>query len=223
MVTVDMQSLPAEIIDKIAGDLDLQSLRNLRLACKLLSCYCGTCFKSFFKSQHTDLTLNSLQQLSQITHHPKLGPAVQELTILATVYDTSELDRTLATKRRREFEQQGVFSVTTVPQATREQLDEARRSREQLFTEMEQQQRMMRDESDVQLLADALRGLGKLTILAVEATVVEGFGGYTPTPSAREWHPIWIRAAQVYRSAMLAIAHSRVAVDSLQIYRASQR
>ncbi|KAL8730397.1 MAG: hypothetical protein Q9181_004673 [Wetmoreana brouardii] len=129
----------------------------------------------------------------------------------------------LVTKRRRAFEQPDEFSDVTEPQATQEELDEAQNSRNQLAVEMEQQQRMTRVESDVQLLAAALRIFGKLAVLAVEAAVTPHLSSHIPSSSAREWHPIWIRAAQVYRVTMLAIARSSVAVGFLQIYRASWR
>lgn len=52
----------------------------------------------------------------------KLGSAVQNLTVLATVCDVSVLDRMLSTKRRRITERQGVFTTTTEPEATQEEV-----------------------------------------------------------------------------------------------------
>ncbi|KAL8691641.1 MAG: hypothetical protein Q9218_003176 [Villophora microphyllina] len=88
---------------------------------------------------------------------------------------------------------------------------------------MEQQQQMMRDKSNMHLLTDALRKFRELAVLAIEAAVFQGLGGHLEASSAREWHPIWIRASQVYRTTTLAIAQSSVAIASLQAYHMSQR
>ncbi|KAL8855445.1 MAG: hypothetical protein Q9178_007915 [Gyalolechia marmorata] len=125
----------------------------------------------------------------------------------------------LSTKRRRIHEQQGVFSVTTEPKATQEELDEAQKSRDRLVKRRSEQQQMRRDESDVKLLAAALRSLRTLDVLAVGAAIDQGSEEKLITPSAaREWHPTWIRGSQVYQIVMLAIAHSGVAVNTLTIY-----
>ncbi|KAL8766890.1 MAG: hypothetical protein Q9209_006438 [Squamulea sp. 1 TL-2023] len=220
-----LRTLPAEVTEKIVEYLDLASICNLRLSCQEIanSCY-GPHFKSYFKQQRTTLTSGSLQKLHQITSNPKLAPAVRTVAVIAVVYDASELDRMLSTKRRRVHEQQGVFSVTTEPAATQEELDEAQRSRDRLKSEREEQQEMRSDESDVQLLADALRNLGALDVLTVEAAIDQGNADKLVASSApRAWHPIWIRGSQVYRIVMLAIARSGVAINGLTFYNNSQR
>ncbi|KAL8913213.1 MAG: hypothetical protein Q9171_001927 [Xanthocarpia ochracea] len=143
---------------------------------------------------------------------------------MAVVCDTSELDRMLSTKRRRIHEKQGVFSVTTEPKATQEELDEAQRNRDILVSQRSEQQQMRRDESDVQLLAATLRSLRTLDVLAVESVIDQGSEEkLVASSAAREWHPIWIRGSQVYQIVMLAIAHSGVAINTLTIYNGSQR
>ena len=148
---------------------------------------------------------------------------VQTLTIVATVCDTSELDRLLPTKRRRITERQGVFTCTTEPEATPEELEDAQRSREQLVNQLKERERLACDESDVHALAAALREFGSLKTLSLEAAVDQGLGNYIAPSSAREWHPIWIRAVEVYRTVTLAIARSSVAIESLHIYKNSTR
>lgn len=218
-----LDGLPTELVDKIAEDLDLDSIRNLRLACKALHdrSY-GPRFRSYFETQQTDLSVKSLERLCQIARHSRLGSAVQSLVVLAVVYDTSEIDHLLETGRRRVFEQQGVFSITTEPTAT-EELDEAKKNREQLCALMQEQQAVIRNESGFQLLADALRSLGKLAILEVEAAVVQEPGKYGTASSTCEWHRVWVRATQVYRTVTLAIAGSGIAVDALHFYKSSRK
>ncbi|KAL8922495.1 MAG: hypothetical protein Q9172_003540 [Xanthocarpia lactea] len=220
-----LEGLPLEVVHNIVEELDLAAICNLRLTCRGLSnrC-CSPRFKSFFKQQAINLTSEDLRRLCLVASHPRIGPAVRNLAVMAVVCDTSELDRILSTKRRRIHEKKGVFSVTTEPKATQEELDEAQKSRDRLVSQRSEQQQMRRDESDVQLLAAALRSLHTLDVLAVEAAIDQGSEEkLIASSAAREWHPIWIRGSQVYQVVMLAIAHSGVAVNTLTIYNGSQR
>ena len=219
-----LNGIAGELVEKINEDLDLPSIRNLRLTCKTLGdrC-CGPRFRSFLEHQKTDLTASSLQRLCRLAHHSRLGSAVLTLTVLATINDASEIGRMLSTKRRRITEQQGMLVCTTELEATQEELDEAHQSHERLVARTQEQQQMTRDESEVRLLADALRSFGLLAILEIEAVVDQGSGNFLASSSAQEWHPVWIRAVEVYRTVMLAIAHSSIAVDTLHVYKGSRR
>ncbi|KAL9612075.1 MAG: hypothetical protein Q9167_003297 [Letrouitia subvulpina] len=75
----------------------------------------------------------------------------------------------------------------------------------------------------VQLLTEALRSLGTLTALTIEAAVAQGFGSLTTPSSAREWHSVWTQATQVYRTVTLSIAQSSIAIDTLRFYQTSSR
>ena len=90
--------------------------------------------------------------LSAIT--PSSVKLFNSILILAVVYDTSELDRMLRAKRKHIFEQKGVFSLTTEPQATAEEFEEAQKARETLLTQKQEQEIIMRDELDIQFLID---------------------------------------------------------------------
>ena len=217
-----LDGIAGELVEKINEDLDLPSIRNLRLTCKTFGdrC-CGPRFRSFLEHQETDLTASSLRKLCQLAHHSKLGSAVLKLTVLATINDASGPGRMVSTKRRRITQNQGMLVCTTDPEATQEELDGAQQSHERLVARTQEQQQMTRDESDVRLLADALRSFGLLAVLEIEAVVDQG-SGYLASSSAVEWHPVWIRAAEAYRTVMLAIAHSSIAVDTLHVYKGSR-
>lgn len=94
-----LEEIPVELVERIARGPDLASIRNLRVTTKSLGdrC-CGPCFKRFLKHQRTDLTPDSVRRLCQIATDPKLGSAIQHLTVLAVVNDKSELDSMLSTK-----------------------------------------------------------------------------------------------------------------------------
>lgn len=219
-----LDRVPPELIERIAENLDLPSICNLRLTCKVISnrSY-GPRFLSFFRQQKTDLTSKSLQRLCQITTHPLLRSAVESLTVLAVVYHTSKLDDMLKTGCQHTVIKEGVFFKTKLRRVTQEELDEARANREELLAQMQKQKEMTGNMSDVQLLTDALGSLGKLATLKLEAAIAQDPSGYTSSSSVREWHPVWIRAVQVYRIVMLAMGRSGIAVKNLRIYKASQR
>ena len=221
-----LNGVAQELVDNIVDHLNLTSISSLRLACRRLGdrC-CGQRYKSFFRQQALDLTPERLQRLCHIAAHPKLGLAVRVIEVTAVVYDTSELERMLSTKRRRIHEWRDGLSTTTEAQLDPGELDEAESSFDRLVSQRRQQEKMRRDESDVQLLADALRMLGMLDVLALEADVDQGnHNQLIPTSTAAcEWHPIWIRASQVYGVVMSAIARSQIRVDTLTIYKQSLR
>ncbi|KAL8991986.1 MAG: hypothetical protein Q9169_007471 [Polycauliona sp. 2 TL-2023] len=220
-----LHGIAQELIDRIVGGLDITSICSLRLTCKALGdrC-CGQRYLDHFGGQLVDLTTYSLRRLCLIAAHPKFGPAVRTIAITAVVYDTSELERMLQTKRQRIQEKQGMFTTTTEPQASQDELDEAQRNLARLHSGQNEQQQMRRDESDVQLFADALRKLGTLEILTVEAAVDQGNQHQLVNSTAvRDWRPIWIRASQVFTIVMSAIERSEAAIQTLAMYNQSLR
>ncbi|KAL9012678.1 MAG: hypothetical protein Q9173_002567 [Seirophora scorigena] len=220
-----VEDLPQELVDKIIEGLDLFAIKSLRLTCKKVCDRTHARFRCFFASQRTDLTSKSLKRLSQIANHPKLASAVQSVVVLALVYDLSELDRMLRIKRRRIYQHQGLFSATTEPHATPEELEEAQQTRERLHAQIQERDTMIRNEADLQLVADTFRSFGKLNTLAVEPAVSRGRAKHELASSVHEWRTIWIRAAQVYHTVMLSVARSGVAISNLHVYtsKASQR
>lgn len=223
---LSLDGVAQELVDNIVDHLDLTSISSLRLACRRLGDHCcGQRYKSFFRQQALDLTPERLQRLCRIAAHPKLGSAVRVIEVSAVLYDTSELERMLSTKRRGIHEKRSILSITTEPQVDRGELDEAETRLDRLVSRQREQEEMRRDESDVQLLADTLRKLGTLDVLALEAAVDQGNQNQLiPTSTAAcEWHPIWIRASQVYGIVVSAIARSQVRVDTLTIYKKSLR
>lgn len=219
-----LDDVPVELVERIARDLDLASIRNLRLTTKSLGdrC-CGPCFKRFLRHQRTDLTPDSVRRLRQIATDPKLGSAIQHLTVLAVVYDRSELDSMLSTKRGRFIRKNPMGGAAYEPCPTEKEFDEFQHSRKKLVERMRGQKPLKSDEAEVQLLTDALRKVGSLAILTVEAAVDQGFDDYVSPLSVREWYLVWVRAAKVYQNAMLAIARSSITIDSLRVFKDTQR
>ena len=214
---------PPEIVDKITEDLDLSSICALRLTCKFLADQCcGPQFLSYFHNQRTDLSRESLQRLNQISQHTRLGRAVRRVKVSAVFYDISELDNMLLTKNRRQKHPM-LASSNVIASMSQDQLDEASANREHVLANLREQQQMKSDQSDIRLLADALRGFGTLATLTVDAAVMQGLKEYVAPSTVYSWYPVWVRAARVYHTTMLAIACSSIAINDLQIYTSVQR
>lgn len=99
---LNLDRLPPEVVERIIQYVDLDTIKSLRLTSRVLGERClGPRFKSFLKRQTTDLTKRSLQSLCALASHPTLRPVVKNLTIMATVYDTFEVQRILCIKKRR--------------------------------------------------------------------------------------------------------------------------
>ncbi|KAL2013888.1 hypothetical protein VTN00DRAFT_1413 [Thermoascus crustaceus] len=195
---LNLNHVPPEVVEKIIKYLDLNTIKSLRLTSKVFGERClGPRFKSFLKQQTTDLTEQSLWSLCTLASHPELGPAVKNLTIMATVYDASKLERILSTKKRRIVESSGPFA-------------------------RKEEREALSNESVIDSLASALRLLGRLDSVDLDATVVQG-PNVTVSTATGEWHPIWILASQVYCLTMSAVARSGVAVDTVTVYRNTPR
>ncbi|KAL9601179.1 MAG: hypothetical protein Q9219_002679 [cf. Caloplaca sp. 3 TL-2023] len=219
-----LAGIPQELLEAIVEDLELDSLCNLRLTCRTLRelLYCPR-FKSFFARQTTDLTLQSLERLRQLAAHPKLGPAVRTLRILAVVIDVGKYNYRVVTKSRRVHEYSRVSSITSEAQAGEVEIEEAQQSSEQLLTLQQEQQKMIRNNSELHGLVGALRIWKQLDTVALQAAVVQTPGQYTLASSLRDWRLVWIRAAQVYRTVTEAIASSSVMIHTLDICKRSTR
>ncbi|PYI11232.1 hypothetical protein BO78DRAFT_130249 [Aspergillus sclerotiicarbonarius CBS 121057] len=210
---------PAVVVDVILDYLDLETIKALRLTNRAWGYLClGPRFKSFVRHQTTNLTAKSLQSHMDLAYHPDLHPAVKTLTIVADVYDPSLLKRVL---HRRRCEDQTRMPRLTARDCTEDELDQARSDLEWLEDRSIESRHV--DEEDIgQTLAAVFNHFGQLDLIALEATVTTA-----PRPdtfkSLGEWHIIWVKAAQVYRIVMSALAQSSIAVEGLSVYRETIR
>ena len=219
--TPHLTSVPPEVLECIFDNLDLVNIKNVRLACKSLATV-GPRFKTFFAQQTTDLTSDSLRQQRDLASHPHLCSAVSTLVVLATVIDTSELDRMIKTRRRRIAEVTGVFTTTSEPACTEAELHQAAADIEWMYTQQMYQKWQTLAES-VDSLAEVLKLYGALDAINVDACVFKAPNKRVSTTEAGEWHPVFLRASEVYRITTLAIAKSHLSLKTLSIYRTTRR
>ncbi|KAI9927231.1 hypothetical protein ASPWEDRAFT_122152 [Aspergillus wentii DTO 134E9] len=213
--------LPSIALDIILDHLDLDSIKSLRLTNKTVSRQCiGPRFKSFFKKQTTDLTKGSLQSLSDLASHPAFGPAVKDLTITAVICDLSVLQEIVRSKEKRQSQQQGVFSMSTIRKCSQAELEQAQSDLDWL--QNEDKQRSIPAETAIQSLTSIFRHRKSFDSIDLDATVLQG-PNERVTTSESEWNANWMRASQVYAITMSAIARSNIAVDTLTIFRCTPR
>jgi hypothetical protein len=223
---LNLDHVPPEVAERIIQYLDLNTIKNIRLTSKALAGQClGLHFKSFFKQQKTDLTERSLQRLRVLAAHPELGGpgVVRNLTIVATVYNSSEVQRILSTKQQRVVgsSSSGTILSTSYKRCTEEELSAAQSDLAWLRAQQAEQEALS-DESAIDSLASALKLFERLDSIDLDATVIQR-PNLTVSTTAGEWHPIWIRASQVYCLSMSAVARSGVAVETVTIYRNTPR
>src|SRR5204863_2140797 len=160
---------------KIVEHLDLATICNLRLSSKALSGQClGPHFRSFFDRKKADLTQDSLEPLRQLAAHPGLGSAVRDVTVLATVYDMSVLDRMLSTKIRLVIECKGAFVTSSEHYCSEEDLSQARSDLALLRAQREQQEIVEANGSVTRLLSSTLQTFGSLRTIDLDVVVVQG-------------------------------------------------
>ena len=212
---VGLEGIPPELLGNLVDDLDRPSICNLRLASRYFRTFTYHRFRRFFVQRRTDLTWDSLVRLGQIAADPDFGSAVRSLMVMATVCDGSRWERILSKKKQRVSNKQR--------KATAEKLIEARTMQDKLVSVAKNQQQMSSDETDLELLAAALRRFRSLPSLQVEGAVYDGTTGYKAASKMQKWHLVFLRAAQVHRTVMLAIARGGVAIEKLHIYQTSRR
>ncbi|KAL5327810.1 hypothetical protein ACEPPN_005515 [Leptodophora sp. 'Broadleaf-Isolate-01'] len=212
-----MTAIPPDVVGIILDNLELVDVKSIRLTCKYLSTV-GPRFKHFIAQQTTDLSVESLRSQRELASHPQLRSAVKELVVMAAVFDTSELDRMLKTKRRRIVEVKGPFTTTTETGLTDDELLQAASDLEWMHAQQTHQRIQTLPES-IDALAAVLRLYGALDTIDVDACVTKSPRTRVSTAQAGEWHPVFIRASEVYQITTSAICLSGVSLNSLLIYR----
>lgn len=85
-----MESISFEVMELIVAGLELESICNLRLTSKRLSTVAaGPTFLRYIARQTHLLDRAGLRTLNDISKHITLGPAVQDIVLLTSVYDSS--------------------------------------------------------------------------------------------------------------------------------------
>ncbi|KAK0120829.1 hypothetical protein ONS96_011030 [Cadophora gregata f. sp. sojae] len=216
-----LSSMPLNILGIILENLQLVDIKNTRLSCRYLAII-GPRFKTFVAHQTTDLSTESLNKLRELASHPQLRSAVETMVVMATAFDTSELDRMVKTKRRRIVEVNGPFTSMTEPALTDDELAQAESDLVWMHAQQIHQRTQTIPES-IDALAAVLRLFGTLDMIDLDACVTKGRYLQVSAAQAGEWHPVFIRASEVYQITTSAIAQSELSLKTLLVYRETPR
>lgn len=214
-----MEHLPVELVERIVEELDLESVRSMRLLCRELSQKsCGPAFQQFIKRQRQCLTRTGLQTLLSIATHPVLGPAVREVTLVACVFDSSAVKAKLKEKGKTVPKNERLYFTSDYVPFTPAELSEMTAELEWFKTEKRQQREFLVNGTYARMLTDAFRSFGQLASLSLQATVIRGHGRVASVMATRYWNPVWIAASNAYRLTTSAIAQSKIGIETLLIF-----
>ncbi|KAF5966596.1 f-box domain-containing protein [Fusarium coicis] len=225
-------------LDIILHHLDLASFTNLRLTSRQLAT--NTIHCRFFRSAKTDLSLASLQSLTDRVSHPQLGPVLRELTVVATLYDTQPAEATVQTRKkwsgfdkdelRRDTENyhQRVEDLRERNvDCTDEEVQEAQQDLEWMQTRI-QQDASNGGSQAIRSLTSIFGIAFNLRVINLDACII---GGRTKTCSPAEhhrwyrsdhqtssWPSVWAAASEIYFIVILAVSRSRIQLEKLHIF-----
>ena len=190
----------------------------------------------------TDLSTNSLQKLIDISSHEEFGPAVQNLTVIAVIYDTAYLNG-LLNKKDSQDGSMGTshgagasidLTIDELAQARWEQSVLVQREAEQPGPKTLQTQRRNTNSSQNAIQSDfaneeqsrlsltmltiAFFQLGRVKNLTLEAAVYKMAAIRLAAYKCTKWQLMWKKASFVFETTMTAIAESRILVERLSVY-----
>lgn len=224
--------LPNEVVENLVQNLDLDTLKNLRLTNKLFSAQClGPQFRSFVEHQTTSLTEQSLQSLHDLANHPQLRSAARTLTVKTPIYAPSRLREILRSGKIPPLYEvaYGMVGYRQVREGEEREIEEKERIKFEsdlnwLIAQQEEQDKMS-DEVIVWTLTSIFRSVGSLKRINLDVEVVLGPNdvGSTETSFSEGWRQIWIQASRTYRLTVTTIFKSGTAIDTLNVYRNAWR
>ncbi|KIJ55792.1 hypothetical protein M422DRAFT_63734 [Sphaerobolus stellatus SS14] len=178
-----VESVPQELWDEIARDLEAEDIGALRLTCKSLQVKLWSLFLNLFKDRKVTLfSPDSLQRLVTIAEHELFGPRVKSVTILAGFYDTAKADGRLKSCKKRVTANNSIYSA----ECTEEELEEARVDSEFLHQSLADQEHIRSEDTHRKLLTDAFQKLQALTALSFDLIVYNSMANKAPDNTV-EW------------------------------------
>lgn len=215
-------TLPLEILETILTYLDLDDIKALRLASRLLAGKCvGPRFLGFIQQPTLDLSQHNVCSLYALACNPELGKTIHTLTFVATGFDSSELEETLKEGKRIVRESNGPFVTMEKVPCSPEHLS-AIQSQVDWLAEQRNARNSEQWDDMISVLAAALKRFGNLAAIQLDGAIIRG-GGQRESTENGAWHPLWIRASQVFYLVISAVGRSGVSVKRLDAYRNTPR
>ncbi|KAF2168043.1 hypothetical protein M409DRAFT_21489 [Zasmidium cellare ATCC 36951] len=92
MGAASLESLTNELFEHVVQHLDLNDIRNLRLASRSTAFKAAQdTYRTFFQMKHVELRRENLEKFVRITAQGGMGCLVEHLTLMAIVYHQDPL------------------------------------------------------------------------------------------------------------------------------------
>lgn len=204
-----LPQLPVELIDVTLEYLELHDICNLRLTSQQLRAKSTRHkFTDHFKTRRVELSQKSLEVLIAVANHPDFGPAVQDLTILAVVYDGYAYGHLLSEK----------LGKTGFKDSDDEAESVAAKQHERMMHIEQEQRDLQKTDRLTRLLSTAFHKIERLRSISLDAIYYEDFGTALPAVHTHNWKSVWQQANYTFIATCEALATSGLTVQNLDIF-----
>ncbi|RAK76516.1 leucine-rich repeat domain-containing protein [Aspergillus fijiensis CBS 313.89] len=212
-----LHELPPEIFQQVLTDLDLASIKALRLTTRTLAEKCLGPRDQLIQPV-LDFSPQNLRALYALACDPVLSPKVHSLTFLATSLESRELEKSIEAGYYEEVTFNGPIWSREEVDYTPEELGKAQA--ELRWLKEQQEARAAESPSEmVDLLQRALQGFGALQSIRLDGGIVCGRGrAKREPPGYKQWRPFWERASRVLAWVLTAMVQSGVSVRDFDVY-----
>lgn len=207
------ERFPNEIIDIILWQLDLPSIKNLRLTCKAAALKSQSPgFKRFFAHKTIELTQEDTTTTLALALHPEFGPAVKHLTMMVVVYDESRWAWAYRNSLRSisDVSEQAIQDVA-------EELDQVLR-----LSQMHETSSYWLDHMAVWDLGKLFNKLGRLDSLTLDTRTYQEIGSpdlsIRRVPEGMNWQKLWTCCTYGFRNVMLSVLNSDIKIEHLSLF-----
>ena len=219
---MDLTTLPPEIFETILTYLDLHRVKALRLTNRKLADLCiGPRFLGSIHQPVLDVSSENLRSLCALARNPALSKKIKSLTFVTTSLHSSELEKNVASGEHTVRESSGPLISASVISYSPEELTEVKADLKWL--KAQQETRANESSSEIiDFLQSALRDFGVLDSIHLDGAVILG---RTQRGSAwdGEWHPLWMRASQVFSWVVTAMVQAKASVKTFDVYRSTPK
>ncbi|KAM0722501.1 hypothetical protein Q7P37_001942 [Cladosporium fusiforme] len=223
---MSLQDLPPELTERIVVLLPLSDISSLRLTNKSLALKTAQKhLKAIFRTKRVELTEQQLRLFVAVTANGGLGCLLQDLTIVAPVYNALGLAARLKEKTIRfaKLEENGRFCGMAWKHLTAEELRQTRLDMVALQQRHAEQRDFQHRQEDVRLLSQALSNLAAHgASLHMLRTEVEVYKDNTTTPLlplfGGDGKLIWASADNASHTLFASLAASNLPIRSLNLF-----
>jgi hypothetical protein len=227
---MSLQDLPPEITERVVVLLSLSDISSLRLTNKCLALNTAQRhLKARFRTKRVELTEQRLRSFVAVTASGGLGCLLQDLTLVAPVYNTSELTARLKSKKAdsAKLNDDGRCFGYRRRHLTEAELQQAKLDLGVLQERLAEQLDLQRHQRDVELLSQAFSNLAthgaSLRMLRAE---VEIYKDDTTTPLLPLFgghdKPIWASADHLGSTLLASLAACNLPIQSLDLFNSSR-